>query len=84
MSEQVNQNLFLDNTPNASAVGKAGLAGKFSLRMIWHRLEMVIHHWHRNHATRRHLCSLPGYLLRDIGMTCEELQAELKKPFWRD
>ncbi len=32
---------------------------------------------------RRYLKSLPDYLLKDIGLTREEVCLEYKKPFWR-
>jgi uncharacterized protein YjiS (DUF1127 family) len=37
----------------------------------------------RARRTRRHLAGLSDHLLADIGLTEDQRQAELQKPFWK-
>lgn len=39
--------------------------------------------WLLARRQRRHLVELPDYLLADIGLRPEDVQAEVDKPFWR-
>jgi uncharacterized protein YjiS (DUF1127 family) len=39
--------------------------------------------WQDRARQRRTLAELPEPLLRDVGLTREDVQAELRKPFWR-
>ena len=36
----------------------------------------------QNRRTRQQLSELPDYLLRDVGITLEQVEKELKKSFW--
>lgn len=36
----------------------------------------------QNRRTRKQLSELPDYLLRDVGITHEQVEKELKKSFW--
>ncbi|MFA0730093.1 DUF1127 domain-containing protein, partial [Vibrio sp. 10N.222.48.A4] len=36
----------------------------------------------QNRRTRKQLSELPDYLLRDVGITSEQVEKELKKSFW--
>ncbi|HAS25040.1 hypothetical protein BCT47_03790 [Vibrio splendidus] len=36
----------------------------------------------QNRRTRKQLSELPDYLLRDVGITLEQVEKELKKSFW--
>ena len=39
--------------------------------------------WNRREAQRRHLLELDERLLRDVGLSREDAEAEAAKPFWR-
>ena len=39
---------------------------------------------YRNHRSRRELAALSPHLLADIGVSEEQRQAELRKPFWKN
>jgi uncharacterized protein YjiS (DUF1127 family) len=56
-------------TPCPGAPPRPGL--RAMLRSAWHR-----------HRTRRSLAELNAYLLKDIGVTYAEAEAEANKPFW--
>ena len=40
------------------------------------------YYWQR-YTTRQQLAKLTGQQLLDIGLTPEQVEAEIKKPFWR-
>lgn len=40
--------------------------------------------WHLNWRTRRQLACLPGYMLKDIGVSRVDAEQEANKPFWKD
>ena len=39
--------------------------------------------WYRRHRDLRHVTELEDYLLRDVGLTREEVQRAAAEPFWR-
>ena len=39
--------------------------------------------WQRWHQERRHLLSLDDHMLRDIGLSRDDVAREVDKPFWR-
>jgi uncharacterized protein YjiS (DUF1127 family) len=39
--------------------------------------------WHERARQRRHLRILSDHMLRDLGLSRTDLQAEAAKPFWR-
>ncbi len=39
--------------------------------------------WHKRISERRELASLDHRMLRDIGLSRTEVEAEWRKPFWR-
>jgi len=39
--------------------------------------------WQARTAERTHLASLPDYLLRDMGLSREQVELEAAKPFWK-
>jgi uncharacterized protein YjiS (DUF1127 family) len=39
--------------------------------------------WLERSRQRRALAELDDYLLRDIGLTCDEVQRECANPFWK-
>ncbi len=46
---------------------------------IWHRVDVM---WQR-YRTRQRIAQLDGDMLKDIGVTFAEAEAEANKPFWR-
>lgn len=46
---------------------------------LWH----LLRRWRRNHQDRVQLSQLSEHQLKDIGISREQWQAELNKPFWR-
>jgi uncharacterized protein YjiS (DUF1127 family) len=40
--------------------------------------------WQRRHRARASLARLDAHMLRDIGLSLGDAQAEISKPFWRD
>jgi uncharacterized protein YjiS (DUF1127 family) len=55
--------------PNPGAPRRPGL--RAMLRAAW-----------RRHRTRRCLAELDGFLLKDIGLSYADAEAEVNKPFW--
>jgi len=62
-------------------------ADRFSLGQgitrLARRIACVIRQWRHNITTRRHLAQMPEYLLKDVGLSRQQIQDELQKPFWR-
>ena len=54
------------------------LLSSLSTKKFYSKLRLYI----RNRRTRKQLSELPDYLLRDIGVTSEQVEKELKKSFW--
>lgn len=50
---------------------------------LWQRAVDTVGRWNERSRQRRHLLELPDHLLRDIGVTRAEVEAETAKPFWR-
>lgn len=50
---------------------------------LWRRAVNTVSTWSERSRQRRHLLELPEHLLRDIGVTRVEVEAEAAKPFWR-
>jgi uncharacterized protein YjiS (DUF1127 family) len=48
------------------------------------RLPHIIRQWFMRAESRRELAMLSDYELRDIGLTRNDVERELMKPFWRD
>lgn len=47
------------------------------------RLLKLLETWHERSRQRRELLAMPDYLLKDMGITREDLYREQRKPFWR-
>ncbi len=45
---------------------------------------LVYKQWHENKRTRVYLAEMSPHLLKDIGITESERQAELAKKFWQE
>ncbi len=62
-----------------TASGRSGSAliatGAALFRLLWW--------WRYRSRHRRALAELDDYMLRDIGLTRREIEAEARKPFWR-
>lgn len=39
--------------------------------------------WHERARRRRELVDMPDHLLKDMGVSREEVDSEIRKPFWR-
>lgn len=50
---------------------------------LWRRAAKTLGEWNERSRQRRHLLELSDHLLRDIGVTRAEVEAEASKPFWR-
>ncbi|MEE9596905.1 MAG: DUF1127 domain-containing protein [Acidiferrobacterales bacterium] len=50
---------------------------------LWRRAVNPVGMWNDRSRQRRHLLELSDHLLRDIGVTRAEVEAEAGKPFWR-
>jgi uncharacterized protein YjiS (DUF1127 family) len=48
------------------------------------RVPHIIRHWFMRVESRRTLAMLSDYELRDIGLTRNDVERELMKPFWRE
>jgi uncharacterized protein YjiS (DUF1127 family) len=48
------------------------------------RVPHIIRLWFRHVESRRSLAMLSDYELRDIGLTRNDVERELIKPFWRE
>jgi uncharacterized protein YjiS (DUF1127 family) len=49
-----------------------------------HRVAALLHRAWRRRRSRNCLARMDGYMLKDIGLTYAEAEAELNKPFWID
>ena len=47
------------------------------------RLAASLERWRQRQEQRKSLAMLNDHLLRDIGLTSEDVREEMKKPFWR-
>ncbi len=54
-----------------------------SSQSFWRRAVNPVGMWNDRSRQRRHLLELSDHLLRDIGVTRAEVEAEAGKPFWR-
>ncbi len=50
---------------------------------LWRRAFNTLGEWNERSRQRRHLLQLSDHLLRDIGVTRVQVEAEAAKPFWR-
>lgn len=84
---------FVPSPPTRSGGQNAGLRPGWSGRRRSGPAPGPVPSWHasvramlraawRRHQTRRYLSSLDPYLLKDIGITYADAEAELNKPFW--
>ncbi|HYG89731.1 MAG TPA: DUF1127 domain-containing protein [Azospirillum sp.] len=47
------------------------------------RALLLLRQWTERRRQRRALARLDDALLRDVGLTCDEVRRETEKPFWR-
>lgn len=48
-------------------------------RMLWNMLGQ----WYEREQQRHHLRDIEAHLLKDVGLSREEIRREIEKPFWR-
>lgn len=53
------------------------------LRSALVRLGERLARWHERRRQREELAAMPDYLLKDMGVTREDLYREIRKPFWQ-
>lgn len=53
------------------------------LGTVFGRLAARLRAWHRRAVIRRDLATLPDHLLRDVGLSRADVEAEAVKPFWK-
>jgi uncharacterized protein YjiS (DUF1127 family) len=66
--------------------GTVDQPGRDLARHAGHRLSRFLHTawlWHERARQRRHLQFLSDHMLRDLGLTRCDVDAETAKPFWR-
>ncbi len=66
------------NTITASGNTSRSFLTSLSIKKFYSKLGLYC----QNRRTRKQLSELPDYLLRDIGITSEQVDKELKKSFW--
>jgi len=50
--------------------------------VIWFRSRLLAR-WYDRHLQRRDLSEIDDHLLRDLGLTPQDVRRECAKPFWR-
>lgn len=56
---------------------KAGLGARLA------RILELMAAWHERSRQRRELMAMPDYLLKDMGVSREDIDREARKPFWQ-
>jgi uncharacterized protein YjiS (DUF1127 family) len=54
-----------------------------TLRRLRSALWTAVVEWHRRAESRRALSELDDRMLRDIGVQREQMEREIRKPFWQ-
>lgn len=52
-------------------------------RLALFRIFELMSIWNERARQRRELMEIPEYLLRDMGITAEDVYREIRKPFWQ-
>ncbi len=71
------------NTCDAVMDCRSRQTAPYRLRQWIGRLLEVLRRRHEQARLRRELLEMPDYLLKDMGVTREELYREARKPFWQ-
>ncbi|MEZ9501987.1 DUF1127 domain-containing protein [Vibrio sp. 10N.286.51.B11] len=66
------------NTITAIVDTNHSFLSSLSIKKFYSKLSLYF----QNRRTRKQLSELPDYLLRDVGITSEQVEKELKKSFW--
>jgi uncharacterized protein YjiS (DUF1127 family) len=81
---------FLGFLAGVAALGRpvagrasAGQALPPGLQAAAERGALMLRLWRRRSRDRRHLMELSDYMLKDIGITRDERESEISRPFWR-
>ena len=53
------------------------------IRAITQAIAATLADWQARHEHRTQLRAMPDYLLRDIGLSADDVREETRKPFWR-
>ena len=53
-----------------------------SLNSLIKKFYATISLWHRNYKTRHQLSQLPSHLYNDVGLSKEQAEREVSRPFW--
>ena len=63
------------------AVILPGLSGRFTRSLI--RLSSLLNLWISRHRQRKQLAQVESFRLDDLGLTPQQVQQEISKPFWK-
>ena len=74
----------LASTRSAPVPRRAGLPGWDTAAAIFKRWAALRAAWHARERERAFLATLEDFQLRDMGLTLEDRQREVSKPFWRE
>lgn len=55
----------------------------FDIATKFDQMVAILHVWQQRHRERTQLSELPAHLLKDIGVSRAEADAEIRKPFWQ-
>lgn len=75
--------MYRYTTDDKSGSIHAGSAGRVVTAGVFVRLADLVLNWAERVRQRRHLAELDDRLLRDIGVSRAEVEAEISRPFWR-
>jgi len=67
----------------ATRKASAGQALPAGLQTAAKRGALMLRLWRRRSRDRRQLMELSDYMLKDIGITRDERENEISRPFWR-
>jgi len=48
----------------------------------WNKIARILKQWQHNYRSRKALSQLDDVLIKDIGLTPEQVKVEANKPFW--
>ena len=68
-----------DDSPRRHQPGRDAQPGREASHSIWQRAEIL---WQR-HRSRQRIAELNADMLKDMGVSFTEAEAEANKPFWR-
>jgi len=75
--------MYRYNTNDKSGSSLFGASRSTATANVVTRVLDVVFGWLERSRQRRHLAELDDRLLRDIGISRAEVEAEMSRPFWR-